>query len=354
MIRQQVEKVGDKTTTRSPLLPDRFQQPDLFICDIFDAAPKSDMVGMEHPVFSISKKPDHQERRYSNGENYIEISPSPKGMATVFDRDILIFCISQLISALNDGRTVSKTVSFKIIDYLVATGKPVGGSAYIRAEDALERLRGTSIKTNLVTGDERQWQVFGLVESAKTVRRDSDGALLDVQVTLSDWVFNAIQAKEVLTISRDYFRLRKPLERRMYEIARKHCGKAAEWRIGLDKLRLKCGSHSSAKEFKRLVGKIVSDSAEHDHFPDYIPALDGNIVVFRSRGTVPAPVEEIYDGRLDPEIYGDARSVAPGWDIHHLEHEWRRWCASEEIEPKRPERHFLKFCQSWFEKRGAP
>ena len=119
--------MGDKTMTRSPLLPDRFQQPDLFICDIFDAAPKSDMAGMEHPVFSISKRPDFQERRYENGDNYIEVSPSAKGMATVFDRDILIFCISQLIAALNEGRQVSKTVSFKVIDYLVAAGKPVGG-----------------------------------------------------------------------------------------------------------------------------------------------------------------------------------------------------------------------------------
>ena len=80
-----VTEVGDKPVKRlaNPLLPDRFQQPDLFICDIFDAAPKSDMAGMEHPVFSISKKPDHQTRRYENGENYIEISPSAKGMATV-------------------------------------------------------------------------------------------------------------------------------------------------------------------------------------------------------------------------------------------------------------------------------
>jgi plasmid replication initiation protein len=60
-------------------------------------------------------------------------------------------------------------------------------------------------------------------------------------VTLSDWVFNAINAREVLTLHRNYFRLRKPLERRLYEIARKHCGQAREWRIGLAKLKVKCG-----------------------------------------------------------------------------------------------------------------
>jgi hypothetical protein len=41
------------------------------------------------------------------------------------------------------------------------------------------------------------------------------------------------QGKEVLTLHRDYFRLRKPLERRMYELARKHCGQQATWSICL-------------------------------------------------------------------------------------------------------------------------
>ena len=34
----------------------------------------------------------------------------------------------------------------------------------------------------------------------------------------------AIESNEVVTISNDYFRLRRPLERRLYEIGRKHCG----------------------------------------------------------------------------------------------------------------------------------
>ena len=57
---------------------------------------------------------------------------------------------------------------------------------------------------------------------------------------------------------------------------------------------------------------------------------------------------------VDPETYHEARNAAPGWDVRHLEQEWRKWCAAEEIEPKKPDRHFVKFCQSWFEKRGRP
>ena len=92
--------VGNNTKARSPLLPDRMQQGDFFVCDIFDAAPKGDMASMEHPVFSISTKPDKNIRRYENGDVFVEIVPSVKGLATVYDRDILIFCISQVIASL--------------------------------------------------------------------------------------------------------------------------------------------------------------------------------------------------------------------------------------------------------------
>jgi hypothetical protein len=59
--------VGEITNeAKSPLLPDRFEQADLFVCDIFDAAPKGDMASMAHPIFSLSTKPDHRIRRYED------------------------------------------------------------------------------------------------------------------------------------------------------------------------------------------------------------------------------------------------------------------------------------------------
>ena len=36
--------------------------------------------------------------------------------------------------------------------------------------------------------------------------------MISVSVTLSDWLFRAVMSKSVLTLSRDYFGLRKPLE----------------------------------------------------------------------------------------------------------------------------------------------
>jgi hypothetical protein len=81
------------------------------------------------------------------------------------------------------------------------------------------------------------------------------------------------------------------------------------------------------------------------------------MVTFRNRGSikvVEAPETEAWSGPIDPEVYEEVRRVAPGWDAHYLEREWRTWLGENEIAPKHPERHLVKFCQTWFEKRGRP
>jgi hypothetical protein len=167
-------------------------------------------------------------------------------------------------------------------------------------------------------------------------------------------VFNAIKHNEVLTLHRDYFRLRKPLERRMYELARKHCGKQGEWRVSLELLQKKCGSASTLKEFRRLVSNIVEEDTRFGHMPDYAVLLhEGDIVIFRNRGTMhPAEPQTIdFAGPLNPETYHDARTLAPGWDVYLIEREWRTWMTEP---PRDPDAAFLGFCKKWYERRGRP
>src|SRR3954454_18976871 len=78
------------------LLPDRYPQHDLFICDVADAALKDVMQQMEHPFYSLSKKPETAIRRYEHNGNWLEVTPSVKGLATVSDKDILIYCIGSI------------------------------------------------------------------------------------------------------------------------------------------------------------------------------------------------------------------------------------------------------------------
>lgn len=345
--------VGDNTNTRSPLLPDRMQQGDFFVCDIFDAAPKGDMASMEHPIFSISTKPDRRIRRYENGSNFVEITPSLKGLATVHDRDVLIYCISQCIGALNEGREVSQSVRFKAYDLLKATNRGTDGRGYQQLRAALERLQGTVITTNITTGGLEEFDGFGLIDRFKIVRETRGGRMQEVEIKLSDWVFNAIRHREVLTLHRDYFRLRKPLERRIYELARKHCGSKKDWKIGLSKLQTKCASNSTEKEFRRLITNIVRQDQQHAHMPDYAVRLDADMVVFTNRrgdqasSSAFSPVQV----RLSPEAYQEAREAAPGWDVHVLEQEWREWMMEP---PRSPNAAFVGFCRKVFATRGRP
>lgn len=348
----------NKNEAKSPLLPDRHTQKDFFVCDIFDAAPKADMASMAHPIFSLSTKPDHGIRRYEDAQklNYLEVKPSVEGLATIHDRDILIYCISQIMAALNEGQKVSQIVRLKAHDLLKATNRPTDGRAYLFLKSALVRLQGTQIETNIVTGGEEQIDIFSIIDRAKIIRETRDGRMQEIEITLSDWVFNAIEAKEVLTLHRNYFRLRKPLERRIYEIARKHCGKQSQWKVSIEVLKNKCGSSSTKREFKRLVQNIVKQDKEHNHMPDYSLEVVDNMVVFMNRGTMKQAVSaDVIQSPilLAPDTYELAKKNAPGWDIYVLEQEWRNWMASGGLDaPKNPERAFLGFCAKWYERKG--
>ena len=352
--------VGEITKDgRSPLLPDRQDQKDFFVCDIFDAAPKGDIASMAHPIFSLSTKPDHQVRRYEDEsrKNYVEVRPSSDGLATIHDRDVLIYCISQVIAALNEGREVQRVVRLKAYDLLKATNRVTDGRGYKALKAALIRLQGTQIETNITTGGTEQLDIFSIIDRARIVRETRDGRMQEIEVELSDWVFNAIRAQEVLTLHRNYFRLRKPLERRLYELARKHCGRQKQWRIGLPALHRKCGSISTLREFRRLLLAIIEQDEAHHHIPDYAIRLVDEMIVFENRGSMDALISDVIRDpiRLGSEAHDQARKAAPGWDIHYLEQTWRSWMADGGLDaPRDPDKAFIGFCIKWFEKRGRP
>ena len=268
------------------------------------------------------------------------MTPSVKGLATIHDKDILIYCISQLMAAVNAGLPVAPTLHLKAHDLLVATQRDTSGDGYRRLREALERLSGTRIVTNLETGGMESTRGFGLIDSWEILRKARGGRMVLVTVTLSDWIFRSVLSKSVLTLHRDYFGLRKPLERRVYEIARKHCGRQAEWRVGLETLLKKTGSTSPRRVFRRM----IRDMEEADGLPDYRLALvEGDVVRVQARGRMEAAGGPV----LDAEIHARLRVALPGWDPYFLEAEWRRhWQASGRPRLRSPEAALLAFARA--------
>ena len=313
------------------LLPARHTKGDLFICDVADAILKDIMPQMEHPFYSLSKKPETKVRRYEHNGNYLEITPSVKGLATIYDKDILIYCISQVMEKLKRGEKVGQRLRITSHDLLVFTNRGTSGKDYDAMCEGIDRLAGTRITTNIQTGEEEQRDSFNLIDASSIKRKHGlDGRLLWVEIKLSDWVFNAIRSQEVLTLNRDYFRLGKPLERRIYELARKHCGRQSTWQISLETLLKKSGSQSSMKLFRQMVKNI----AKNNHLPDYYLVFDeeSDLVLFSNRDGKwmerPLPPDAETLPPLPEEAYEEGRAAAPGYDIQGLESEWREWWAS--------------------------
>jgi plasmid replication initiation protein len=271
------------------LLPIRHPQDDFFIADIFDGLPvKDDMASMEHPIFSLSKVKDVRTIQYERSGIKVTISPSSEhGLPTIFDKDVLLYLGSLLMSEMkkleaNGGKLPSKTIRISINDLLITTNRISTGEGYDLLEKALDRLHGVSIKTNIKTGKIEQKNAFHLIESYEFIEshyvKDRRVAL---EITVSDWFYNSIIAKEALTINRDYFRLGKPLERRIYEIVRKHCGNQNEWRISMQTLYEKSGSTGTLRKFRFYVKGIVKDNHLPDYLIEFFEASD--TVLFRNR-----------------------------------------------------------------------
>ena len=265
---------------------------------------------------------------------------------TIFDKDVLIFCISQLMHLKNRGKPIGKRVRFSARELLVATNRPVGGDHYKRLEDAFVRLGGTQFKTDITTAGKREVRLFSLIESGSGfVFKDDDRMRLDYcEVILSDWLMRAIEASEVVTISNDYFRLRRPLERRLYEIARKHCGNQQKWHIGLDSLQAKTGSNAPLKRFRLNIRQIIDE----DHTPFYRFELDDkDLVTVRPRAE---KVEIGPDIQIPAWADEKARDLARerGWDYYVLQARWLDFARAEAGRgnpPKNAGAAFVAYCK---------
>ncbi len=351
------------------LLPERHPVRDFFVLDALDLAPKSDMASMAHPVFSLSTKPETRILRYENNGVIVEIHPSSKGLATIFDKDVLIYCTSKLMHRRNQGEEIGPYVRITTHDLLVSTNRQTGGIVYERLEHALDRLAGTRIKTNIETGDKKITQNFGLIDNYYYNRKGSGFAerLRYLDIKLSDWLFRAIEAAEVLPISRDYFRLRSPLDRRVYEIGRKHCGGQDKWRISIDKLQKRTGSKQERKHFAAHMRHM----AQSNHLPDYAVTLEEDQVVFWRRAgegangfkpnqaaSIPIVAEAKPVIAERPIVVSEQAmerlyDIAPRWDKYRLKYLYINW--AKNLEPALNEdARFLGWAKSYTKGKPAP
>ena len=229
------------------------------------------MQHMEHsPFYSLSKKPELRCAVMSTAGTGLRSRQASRDLRRSMTKTSSFIRISQVMAKLKAGEPISPRVRINSRDLLIFTNRGTSGKDYQALQEAFSRLAGTRIGTNIRSGKEEQYEGFGLIHapsflssvwvSPSKLRGPNTGfeaKLARVSIVRTD----AIGA---CGPERDYFRLRKPLERRIYEIARKHCGQQKEWRIGLLTLLNKSGSESPEKRFRQMIRHL----AEHDHLPE--------------------------------------------------------------------------------------
>jgi plasmid replication initiation protein len=317
------------------LLPERHPIKDFFIADIFDSLPvKNDRHTMEHPFFTLATQKDVRVVRYQKDDISIVLSPSAEyGLPTMMDKDILLYCGSLVVAELNKGGNPPRTLRFSAHDLMVTTNRDTNGEAYKLLKNAFERLTGCMISTNIQTNGKKYSSGFHLLESYEVIEASHDKRrMVKVEVTLSDWFYNSLVAREVLTINRNYFRLRKTLERRLYELARKHCGNQPHWIIGLENLHHKSGSQSELRKFRFQVRQIIENDAKENHFPDYRISIDDkDNVTFTRKDAVAKEQSQATLAlgdlpHISPRTIEKAREIVreagTGWDFYALHSEF--------------------------------
>ena len=217
---------------------------------------------MDFPLFSLAKRPQMEAMTYEMDGVKIEIKPSSSGIATMWDKEVLIYVLSLMVQHMGQTRgEVQNVFTFNAHDFFRATG--VGRPSkrdYDRFIEALGRLQGTQIRTNIKTGTVGTKGFFSwFAEAQATTRETASGVdqLMPVRVQLCDWLVRAVSRdSRIYDYHNDYFRLGS-IERRLYELAHCYCGDE-EYETPLEMLGAKIGSTSPLRTLKSQLKKIAA------------------------------------------------------------------------------------------------
>lgn len=223
---------------------------------------------MAFPFFALSKNAWMKPLAYATPSVSIEVRPSARGVATIYDKEIVLYIASLMVSKIEKGETVLQDFTFTAHDLFSVTGSNHSARSYGRLADALERLQGTQIRTNIEAGGEGEEGYFSWLSEARLqYARSGKGEkrLKAVRVRLCDWLFRSIlRDRQVLDYAHTYFQL-GPIERRIYEVARSTCVEGEELEIDLATFRLQIGFQNPLSNFRIAMRQIAAAAS----IPDY-------------------------------------------------------------------------------------
>jgi plasmid replication initiation protein len=180
-------------------------------------------------------------------------------MASIWDFDVVIWAVSQVRAAKQRGQHPRRKIRFQAYDMLRSIGRDTGGTDYKQLEAALNRLAGTLVETNIRAPAGQRKETFHLLDAWKHVT-DGAGCSKHMTLALPDWLFRgALDDRDVLRVSPNYFGIPSGLGRWIYRLARRHGGNQEPgWRFRMEELHARSGSTQPLNQFARDLRKIMA------------------------------------------------------------------------------------------------
>lgn len=218
---------------------------------------------MAYPFFSLSKSRRTEPIVFEAGGVSIQVEATrDRGMATIWDADILIWAASQIVEARDAGLPTSRRMAATPYDILTFIGRGASSRDYQRLRAALDRLKATTVFTSIRQGSRERLHRFSWVNEwgeRRTINGESDG----IELIVPDWFYRAaIDPNLVLTIDPAYFKLSGGIERWLYRVVRKHAGRQPEgWSFSFRHLHEKSGSSGPFKRFAFKLRQLIREQA---------------------------------------------------------------------------------------------
>jgi len=200
---------------------------------------------------------DMKPRRFEYKGKFIQFSPSPNGLPTIRDFDVLIYCITWIVNAALEGRDddVGSTYEFEVEDFYRFSGRPRNGERESLFIQGLDRLAGSTVTTNTKPiGLDNQ--SFNFVEHYQ-LDQDERGRLKSVRIKIPHTFYCLAHNEFFGTVHSDYFTL-SAARRLIYLFLKQLCGSEEKLLVPYSKLYAVTGSTSPLRKFLPVIDELVT------------------------------------------------------------------------------------------------
>lgn len=212
---------------------------------------------MVWPCFTLGKQLRQVPLIHQYRGDFLRVMPvsNGPGLATIWDADLLIWAVSQLVEAHDRRLSVSPVLMVSVFQVLRFLGRGTGQTQYFQLAAALDRLAGSMVETSIGASLAAPARFRWIERWART-----DGGLM---VVMPDWLLAVvIERRRVLRIEPAYLRLTGGIARWLWRLLRRHAHeKSTGWEISLLALHARSGSLARPTDFVADLRRIARTNA---------------------------------------------------------------------------------------------